>query len=286
MLFAAPSETALAIEPTHADCEYARVEDLPLTLDLYLPAEQANRPLLLWIHGGAWRSGSKRPMPLEALVAAGFPVARVDYRLSPVARFPAQIHDLKAAVRFLRARRAKYNLSTERLIVCGNSAGGHLAALLGTTNGHVELEGSVGEFPDADSSVQGIVSFYGMSNFTTILAQSTPHGLSVRKPALDLLLGGQPEAVPELARLASPVFHVDAGDPPLLLLHGDQDVQAPINQSHELQGRYEELGLSCRFVVVHGAGHGGPEFYDERRLAIVREFLSSLEESPTTETSP
>ena len=92
-------------------------------------------------------------------------------------------------------------------------------------------------------------------------------------PALDLLLGDQPEKVPDLAKLASPVFHVDRHDPPLLLLHGDQDPQMPINQSHELCGAYERARAPVQFVVVHGAAHGGPMFYDEERLEIVKRFL-------------
>jgi dipeptidyl aminopeptidase/acylaminoacyl peptidase len=142
------------------------------------------------------------------------------------------------------------------------------------SNDHKQLDGKVGEHLRESSDVQAIVSFYGMSNLTTILAQSTPHGLKVRVPALQLLLGGQPEEKPDLARLASPVFHVDAKDPPLVLFHGDQDPQAPINQSHELEGRYEAAGVPCRLVVIHGGKHGGGEFYSAERLKLVREFLT------------
>ena len=141
------------------------------------------------------------------------------------------------------------------------------------TNGHAALEGRIGENLTIASDVQAIVSLYGASNLTTILPQSTPHGLNVRIPALDLFLGGQPEAVPELARLASPVFHVDAGDPPLLMMHGDQDPQMPINQSHELAGAYEALGRPFVFKVVHGAAHGGPAFTSETNLRWIDSFL-------------
>jgi dipeptidyl aminopeptidase/acylaminoacyl peptidase len=157
--------------------------------------------------------------------------------------------------------------------VAGSSAGAHLAALAGVTNGHAALEGSIGEHRGVSSEFQAIVSYFGASNFTTILKQSTPHGLNVRVPALELLLGGSLEAVSEIARLASPVSHVDRNDPPLLLLHGDQDPQMPINQSHELQGKYEELGLPVHLEVVHGAAHGGVAFYDAKRTALVKTFL-------------
>jgi acetyl esterase/lipase len=258
------------------DIEYASVDGHSLKLDLYLPRSTARSPLIVWVHGGAWRSGSKAKVPLETLVAKGFPIASIDYRLSTEARFPAQIHDIKAAIRFLRARSGEWGVPSEKIVIAGESAGAHLAALVGVSNGHADLEGSVGNLRDRSSNVQGIISFFGGSNLTTILDQSTPHGLSVRVPALDLFLGGQPKDLPEAARLASPVFHVDASDPPLLLFHGDQDPQMPINQSHELCGAYEKVGVPVQFVVVHGAAHGGAAFYDAERLARVEKFLHGI----------
>ncbi len=254
------------------DIEFARVGETRLALDLYQPAS-ARGPLIVWVHGGAWRSGSRSSMPLTRIVEAGYPVASVDYRLSPVAPFPAQVHDIKAAIRYIRAHQDELSVNSEQIVIAGSSAGGHLAALVGVTSGHPELEGTVGDHLDQSSDVQGIIDFYGPTNFQTILDQSTPHGLGVRIPALQLLLRGQPDDKPDLARLASPVFHVDAGDPPLLLVHGDQDPQVPINQSHELQGRYEDAGRPVEFEVVHGAAHGGAQFQDDRRTEIVLAFL-------------
>jgi fermentation-respiration switch protein FrsA (DUF1100 family) len=148
-----------------------------------------------------------------------------------------------------------------------------LAALVGVSNGNVELEGSLGDYLDQPSSVQVILDYFGPTNFATILKQSTPHGLSVRVPALELLLGAHHDEVPGLAALASPVIHVDKSDPPLLILHGDQDPQVPINQSHELQGVYKQLGLITQFEVLHGAAHGGPLFFDAERMDIATEFV-------------
>ena len=212
-------------------------------------------------------------MPLIGLVHAGCAVASVDYRLSPVAAFPAQVHDIKAAIRYLRANEQRYGYDSRRVAIAGSSAGGHLAALVGVTNGHPDLEGTIGDHLDQSSDVAAIIDYYGPTNFTTILQQSTPHGLGVRIPALQLLLRGQPEDKPELAKLASPVFHVDADDPPLLVIHGDQDLQVPINQSHELHGRYNQFGLPVQFEVVHGGAHGGPPFFDERRIELVKAFV-------------
>ncbi|QDU39339.1 Carboxylesterase NlhH [Maioricimonas rarisocia] len=255
------------------DLEYASVDGHSLELDLYLPAAAEQPPLIVWIHGGAWRAGSKERMPLGWLVEKGYAVASIDYRLSPVARFPAQIHDCKAAIRFLRAQQSEYGYNADRIAVAGSSAGGHLAALVGVTNGHGELEGTVGKHLKQSSDVAAIIDWYGPTNFMTILHQSTPHGLSVRVPALQLLIGDRPENVPDLARLASPVFHVDEADPPLLMLHGDQDPQVPINQSHELHGRYSQHGLPVQFEVVHGGAHGGELFFDARRRKLVEDFL-------------
>jgi acetyl esterase/lipase len=276
ILLLQPSFSAVAdsggSETIH-DITYAKVDAVTLALDLLLPKGKARAPLIVWVHGGAWRSGSKKDMPLGKLVEDGYAVASVEYRLSTQAKFPAQIHDLKAAIRFLRGHGQKWNLPTRKILVSGDSAGGHLAALVGVSNGHKELEGEVGNDRGQNSDVQGIISFYGGANLTTILKQSTPHGLSVRVPALDLLLGGQPEDVPALARLASPVFHVDKGDPPLLLLHGDQDAQMPVNQALELFGAYQRAKAPVQLEIVPGAGHGGAMFYDKERLATVKIFL-------------
>ena len=254
------------------DIEFASVGGQALKLDLHLPRGKPRSPLIVWVHGGAWRSGSRKDMPLEKLVEAGYAVASVDYRLSTEARFPAQIHDIKAAVRFLRAHAGKWKL-TKKILIAGDSAGGHLAALAGVSGGSTELEGDIGNDCGQSSGVQGIISFCGGANLTTILRQSTPHGLSVRVPALELLLGGQPEDVPALARLASPVFHVDRNDPPLLLLHGDQDPQMPVNQSLEMCGAYKKVNAHVQLEVVHGAVHGGPMFYDAERMSVVKKFL-------------
>ena len=255
------------------DIEYALAGEQSLKLDLHIPRGKLRPPLIVWVHGGAWRSGSKNSMPLGNLVEDGYAVASVDYRLSTQAKFPAQIHDLKAALRFLRGHSGQWSVPSKKIVIAGDSAGAHLAALVGVSNGNAELEGTVGSDPAESSDVQGIISFYGAANLTTILNQSTPHGLKVRVPALDLLLGGSPEELPALARLASPVFHVDRHDPPLLLLHGDQDPQMPINQSHELCGAYKKAHAPVRFEVVNGAAHGGAEFYDAQRLTIMKKFL-------------
>ena len=274
LLTSGPTVTTAAETQLRAALVFAEADGHQLALDLHLPVTPARPPVIVWVHGGAWRAGSRKEMPLAKLVAEGYAIASVDYRLSTTARFPAQVHDLKAAIRYLRANAAKLGINTDKIAIAGASAGAHLAALVGVTNGHRELEGTVG-VTGQSSAVQGIVSLFGMSDLTTILQQSTPHGLSVRVPALQLLLGGQPDAVPELARLASPVFHVDTHAPPLLLIHGDQDPQAPFAQSRALQSTYQKAQRPVQFETIPGGLHGGPQFYDAERLALVKKFLES-----------
>ena len=250
------------------DIEYASIEGHSLRLDFYqTKQEELNSPLVVWIHGGAWRSGSKSSVPVKHWLDHGFKIASVDYRLSGQARFPAQVHDIKAAIRFLRRHADSLQFDPNRIIVAGASAGGHLAALVGVSNGLDELEGKVGKYLQQSSSVCAAVSFYGASNLNSILGQSTAHGLSVRVPALQLLLGGQPNQVPEASRLASPITHVDEMDPPLWLIHGDADPQMPVEQSTELEQMYRKNKLIVRYDIIVGAVHGGPEFYTDQRLA-------------------
>ncbi len=263
---AAPAQTA------RLDIEYAAVSGQPLKLDLHFP-RQPNPPLIVYVHGGAWRAGSKSDVPVTGLLGHGFAIASVDYRLSTQARFPAQIHDIKAAIRFLRAKAGELGVAAEKIAIIGSSAGGHLAALVGVTNGHAGLEGKVGGHLSQSSDVQCIVSFYGASNLQSILSQSTAHGLRVRVPALQLLLGGQPEEAPALARLASPVAHLDKHDPPLLLIHGDADPQMPIEQSQEFARSCQAAAAPAQLVILPGSKHGGEEFYDDERIKLVAGFL-------------
>ncbi|MBA4054176.1 MAG: lipase [Marivirga sp.] len=261
--------------PTHKDIVYASVEGKELMLDVYIPSKPITKGLLVWVHGGAWRSGTKNGVP-KIFPNSGIPTASIEFRQSTDAKFPAQIHDIKAAIRFLRAKASTFGYNADKIVIAGSSSGGHLAALVGVTNGLADLEGKVGDHLKQSSAVQGILDYYGATNLTTILTQSTPFGLNVRTPALELLLGALPEQNPELAKLASPVFQVDRNDPPLLIFHGDQDPQMPINQSHELTGTYKKENLNVQFDVVYGAAHGGDAFYTPGRLKMALDFVVSI----------
>jgi acetyl esterase/lipase len=257
---------------TAKDLVYAEAGSRKLLLDLYMPPGKKDPYLVVWVHGGAWRQGSKENPPM-GLLSAGYALASVDYRLSTEAPFPALIHDIKASIRYLRGNAKKYGYRTDKIIIWGSSAGGHLAALVGTTNNDPELEGNLGAYTKESSSVQVILDFYGPTNFLTILNQSTPHGIDVRVPALTLLLGKPLEQVNELAKKASPVYQVDPKDPPLLLVHGDQDNQVPVNQSLELMAAYKKNNLPVQIEFVSGAGHTDNVYYKEEVLGMVEKFL-------------
>jgi acetyl esterase/lipase len=258
------------------DVVYATVDGKPLALDVHLPQGARKPPLVVFVHGGAWTTGNKGPYP-SFLVDRGFAVASLDFRSSNDAQFPADVHDIKAGIRFLRAKTSEYGYRSDRIAIVGASSGGHLAALVGVTNGEKALEGAEGNDLKESSSVQAIVSYFGASDLTTILAQSTPRGLEVREPALRRLLGGTPDKTPELAKLASPIFHVDRGDPPILLLHGDQDTQMPLNQVYELQWAYEQAGKHAEVLILHGVDHEAGPFFKcdpvERVVAFLKRSI-------------
>jgi len=239
--------------------EYAAVDGISLLLDLYLPDPKPAEPvpLVLWIHGGAWRAGSKDTTYAPETLGGDYAVASVDYRLSDVALFPAQIHDVKAAVRFLRANADRFGIDPDRFGAWGSSAGGHLVALLGTTCGDEALEGAVGGNLDQSSCIQAVCDFYGPTDFAALLDQ---RGENTRRPMPeDHLIGGSVEDLTELAELASPIAHVSADDPPFLIMHGSDDGTVPVEQSIALDVALREAGVDSTLIVIEGAGHSIPK---------------------------
>jgi acetyl esterase/lipase len=251
--------------------EYGKVGTRALLLDLYVP-EKADKPLplIIWIHGGAWMAGSKDgPSPALRFTANGYAVAQVGYRLSQEAKFPAQIQDCKAAVRWLRANAAKYNLAPDKFIAWGSSAGGHLVALLGTSGGVVELEGNANDLKES-SRVQAVVDWFGPTDFLHIgdAKSDIPHN-SPDSPESKLIGGALLENKDKAAK-ASPITYVSKDAPPFLIMHGDQDRTVPFNQSELLYAALKKAGVDVTFVPMKGAGHGfgGPEALDP-----VQDFL-------------
>jgi acetyl esterase/lipase len=234
------------------DLVYKRVDGAVLTLDLYCPKKVSGpAPVIVWIHGGAWRRGGKRKCPAVALVPDGFAVASIDYRLSTTAPFPAQIEDCKAAVRWLRANAAKYNLDPDRIGVWGMSAGGHLAALLGTSGGVTELEGS-GDNMRYSSRVQAVCAVAGPTNLPD-LTNVGPKRMS----AIEGLLGGPLEKDNAKAIVASPIHYVSKDDPPFLIVHGEGDRVIPVEQSQRFYEELKKAGVNATLKILPQVGHEG-----------------------------
>jgi acetyl esterase/lipase len=247
-------------------------------LDLYLPAKADKAsPLVLWIHGGGWLAGDKKPCLMAWLTLKGYAVASMNYRFSNHAVFPAQIHDCKAAVRWLRANAKKYHLDAEHIGACGASAGGHLVSLLGTTANVKELEGSGGN-PDQSTRVQAVIDFCGPSDLT----------LPVPKPAVKAmvtgLLGGPAAENAEKARAASPITYVGKDAAPFIIMHGDKDEIVPPEHAQKLADALKAAGVEVHLDIVAGGGHGGPQFATPARMKLIEEFLDKhLKETKTSD---
>lgn len=238
------------------DVPYVKDGHKAQVLDLYLPPNPAKPlPLIVWVHGGAWSAGSKSQCPAVQFVAKGYAVASVEYRLSQVATFPAQIHDCKAAIRFLRANAKQYNLDPDRFAAWGSSAGGHLVALLGTSGDVKEIEGDLGEHKDVSSRVQAVVDWFGPTDLTQMgkgprIDHDSPNSPESR------LLGGVPAQMKEKAAAANPITHVSKDDPPFLIAHGDKDDLVPPSQSKLLYEALQKAGVTATLNIIEGAGHG------------------------------
>lgn len=238
-------------------------------LDLYLPPAQNRLPLVVWIHGGAFRAGSKDQCPALWLLREGYAVASINYRLSQHAIFPAQIEDCKAAVRFLRANAPKYQLDPDRFGVWGASAGGHLAAMLGTTSDLRAFDR--GAHTTVSSRVHAVVDWFGPTDFT--LMNKFPGAMDHDAPDSpeSQLIGGPVQENRDKAQKANPVTYVTAEDPPFLIMHGDKDPLVPVNQSQLLEAALRKAGVPVVLHVIAGAGHG---FQGDEPLRLVREFFA------------
>lgn len=260
------------------DLPYAGTDNPRQKLDIYLPRERAAGkplPVIVFVHGGGWRAGDKSRGALNIvdLVASGdYAGVSVGYRLTDEAIWPAQIHDCKAAIRWLKAHAAEWGLDPARIGVWGSSAGGHLVSLLGTSADVPELEGSLGAHPEQNSRVACVVNYFGPENFLTLVRQPSTIDRSQGRDYPEALLLGGPVAEREAAaRQASPVTHVSADDAPFLTVHGTRDPVVPYAQAGEIHAALQKAGVPSLLQAMSGAGHGGfrsPEL--DRR---VRQFL-------------
>ena len=241
------------------------------TLDLLVPKDHATkkRPLVVFIHGGAWNSGRKEDgLPVIRMIAStgDYVTATLNYRLSPEAAWPAQIFDCKAAIRFLRGKADEYGIDPANIGIMGMSAGGHLVSMLGTSGGIASLEGDLGPFPKLSSGVQCVVNFFGPTDFLTMTGDAlTPNPVTA-------LLGGDSPDIREKTKLASPVNWVSKNSAPFLTAHGTQDTLVPFSQAEEIHQSLVKAGVESHLIAMKGAGHG---FANDTLNLRIRQFLDN-----------
>ncbi len=276
--------------------DYTVIKDIPYTinqtsdrqkLDIYIPDNGDDlMPCLVWIHGGAWKYGSKDGLApeIDTLLYHGYVVASIGYRLSGESIFPAQIYDCKAAIRFLKSNGKKYKLDSSRIAVAGASAGGHLASLIATSPGIADLEDRIQGYESASSRVNAVIDFYGPTDFLIMdmlpdvppdsCGESDIH-LSPDSPE-SLLLGCNIQDCPEKVKLANPATYISDDDPPFLIFHGTFDCVVTPLSSIELEKQLKETGIPVNLHLLTHAGHGGPEFITPEVKSLILDFLDDI----------
>ena len=234
------------------DVTYCTMDSVPLHADIYFPKNRSGTtPLLIYIHGGGWRSGNKSGgngfLDFPALLDAGFTITSIDYRLAPEYQMPAMIEDVKCAVRFFRAHAADYNIDPNRIGAWGGSAGGHLVSMLGTSDESAGFD--MGEHLEYSSRVQAVVDMFGPADFLTF--PFSQHSSEVAS----IIFGTTDLSAPIFAA-ASPVTYISADDPPFLILQGDADLTVPLSQSQEFYDKLTESGVEAQLFIVTGGEHG------------------------------
>ena len=272
-------ETAIKATPAHKDVAYAATSPAQ-KLDIYLPEGSGPFPVVVVVHGGGFMVGDKaNPALGDELLNAGYAVASVNYRLAAEAKYPAQIQDVKAAVRYLRANAARYNLDPQRFAAFGQSAGGNLAATLGTSCGVAALEGAELGNADQSSCVQAVVDWFGPTDFLQMDEQFAGTSCPANHDAADSpesqVIGAAIQTVPEKAQAANPITYVSAKAPPFLIQHGTADCNVPPQQGQLL---YDALAPligkdKVTYTLLQGAGHGGSQFSDAANMTVVLDFL-------------
>jgi acetyl esterase/lipase len=278
----------LAIAPALADDQPADVEvkenvvygktgGEELSLHLATPKNlSAPTPAIAYIHGGGWRQGSKDGHLNQIKQAArqGYVSISIGYRFAPAHRFPAQVEDVKCAIRWLRAHADQLHVDPQRIGAIGFSAGAHLSMMLGVMDSADGLEGD-GGWPDQSSKVQAVVAYFGPTNFESIYPSRSV-------PILEQFLGGTRQEKPEVYKQASPITYVNAGDAPMLLFHGTKDILVPYEQAFEMATALTKAGVPGRVELLLGAGHGWREDGEMQRTqaAAMAFFDQYLKNSP------
>lgn len=238
---------ATVLPPSLIDVTYCTMSGVELKMDAYFPADRSQPvPVVVYVHGGGWAAGDKHGGPGAgynvALLQDGFAVFTINYRLAPDFLFPAMIQDVKCAIRSIRAHAAEYGIDPNRIGVWGGSAGGHLVALLGTSDQSAGFD--VGEYLDYSSRVQAVVDMFGPTDLT--IPVSTYEQLQLVQNAFPI----------DMYAVGSPVTYISPDDPPFLILHGDKDKLVPVEQSILFYNQLVAQNVPATLVIVKNAGHG------------------------------
>ncbi|AFZ29890.1 Carboxylesterase type B [Gloeocapsa sp. PCC 7428] len=250
------------------DIEFTNSKERALKMDILHPKISAkSMPVLVWIHGGAWREGSRKQglKHFVSFARQGFFCASIEYRLSHEAIFPAQIEDCKCAIRFLRAHAQEFHIDPQRIGVWGVSAGGHLAALLGTTHQIQEFEGN-GGWANYSSCVQAVCDWFGPTDFLRINDFPRNIDFAPADSPEAALIGGIVVENQEKAAKANPITFVSKDAPPFLIMHGDNDLLVPLNQSQLLFDALKKAEVEVTLEVVKNGGHGNKKEFSSRAI--------------------
>jgi acetyl esterase/lipase len=277
------SSTFASVAPTYADLAYATISDAQ-KLDLYIPTTGSGPfPVVIMVHGGGFMMGDKSDgaglTGVDQLLAAGYAVASINYRLSSEAIYPAQIYDAKAAVRFLRANAAEYQLNPDKFGAWGASAGGSLVSLLGTTCGVAELEGAELGNAEQSSCVQAVIDWFGPIDFLKMDEQfagtACPQTHDAANSPESMLVGAAIQTVPDLVATTNPMNYITADDAPFFIENGTADCNIPPVQNKNLADALSAVigADNVTYVSLEGAGHGGSQFETTDNLNLVIGFL-------------
>lgn len=263
------------------DISYVPNGDEAQRLDIYLPEKASDKPmpLVVHIHGGGWKGGSKYPCSLAFMASRGYVVASIEYRFSQKALFPAQIQDCQAAIRWLRANSKTYNIDPDRVGVVGGSAGGHLSALVATAGGKNAFP-KIGGNEDQSDRVQCVIDIFGPTNFATVMEQAEADKnvrnifkFNTPSDPYSSLIGVGLNEDKAKTDAVSPVTYVSEDNPPTLILHGTHDTLVPYAQSEELAAVLKAKGVPVWLQTLPGSGHGGGGFGSPKIHALMQNFF-------------
>ena len=244
------------------DISYAGTDNARQTLDLALPIKRTSDmplPVIAFIHGGGWRGGSKDGglNRIRSFLKSGnYAGVSIGYRLSNEAKWPAQIHDCKAAIRWVKANAVKHGLDGSKIAVHGTSAGGHLVAMLGTSAGVKAMDGSIGAYTSQSTKVACVVDYFGPTNFLRMNDFESRIDHDAKGSPEGLLIGGPVQDNKKKTLTADPISYVSKEDSPFLIMHGTKDMAVPYNQSVILYSALKKIGVPSALLTVTGGGHG------------------------------